>query len=75
MIELRCTNIRVKGGHRVVCNSLLARVSVELASALDDKRTIAVYCVQCREWKKLLAPHAGLRDGGIPHGARDQAAG
>lgn len=64
MIELRCTNIRVKGGHRVVCNRLLATVDEALARLLDDKHALTVYCEKCQTQVSLV-PHAGLRDGGI----------
>lgn len=75
MIELRCTNIRIKGGHRVVCNALLARVSPDAARVLDDKRIVAVYCLKCRAFVPLTAPPEGRSLGGVSHGPRDQVAG
>lgn len=73
MIELRCTNIRVKGGHRVVCNRLLATVDEALARLLDDKHALTVYCEKCQK-QVAIVPHAGLRDGGMVRGPRDQVA-
>lgn len=75
MIDLRCTNIRVKGGHRVVCGALLARISAEAARVLDDRRVVAVYCLKCRAFVVLQAPPEGRSLGGVTHGPRDQAAG
>jgi len=66
MVELRCPNIRVKGGHRVVCNRLLATVDEALAALLDDKPRLTVYCEKCQQ-QVAPVPRAGLRDGGFAH--------